>query len=190
MYHYCLHIKGIFETWHGRFCPPEIPSIHLEDLSFGSSDNAFDELFGKLLDKPATYGDSVSSESDEVTAPSTSNKRKRSSKKISMESDVEINSRRPKVENEDTEEVPVKKRRNRTSKPQSQEKKDDIRVRNNAASRVYRSNKKTKIQTMECEVQELKEKNAQLQAAAETAEGQVQTMKKLVYQLYNVGGKK
>lgn len=170
----------------------EIPSIHLEDLSFGSSDNAFDELFERLLDKPAAYGDC---ESDEAAEFNTSNKRKRSSTKISRESDVEhqqSSKRSYKVENQDEteEQVPVKKKRNRSSKPQSQEKKDDIRIRNNTASRIYRSNKKNKIQTMTCELQELKEKNAQLQAAAETAEGQVEIMKKLVYKLYNVGGKK
>jgi len=169
----------------------EIPSIHLEDLSFGSSDNAFDELFEKLLDKPAAYGDC---ESDEVAELSTSNKRKRSSTKISWESDVEnqqSSKRSYKVENEDEteEQAPVKKKRNRTSKPQTQEKKDDIRIRNNAASRIYRSNKKNKIQTMACELQELKERHAQLQAAAETAEEQVEIMKKLVYKLYNVGGR-
>jgi len=168
----------------------EIPSIHLEDLNFGSSDNAFDDLFERLLDKPAAYGDCESDKAAELNAR---NKRKRSSTKISCESDVEheqSSKRSYKVENQDETEEPVKKKRNRSSKPQSQEKKDDIRIRNNAASRIYRSNKKNKIQTMTCELQELKDKNAQLQAAAKTAEGQVEIMKKLVYKLYNVGGKK
>jgi len=168
----------------------EIPSIHLEDLNFGSSDNAFDDLFERLLDKPAAYGDCESDKAAELNAR---NKRKRSSTKIRWESDVEheqSSKRSNKVENQDETKEPVKKKRNRSSKPQSQEKKDDIRIRNNAASRIYRSNKKNKIQTMTCELQELKDKNAQLQAAAKTAEGQVEIMKKLVYKLYNVGGKK
>merc|ERR1719369_2040486 len=155
-----------------------------------TSENVFDDLFERLLDKPAAYGDCESDKAAELNAR---NKRKRSSTKIRWESDVEheqSSKRSNKVENQDETKEPVKKKRNRSSKPQSQEKKDDIRIRNNAASRIYRSNKKNKIQTMTCELQELKDKNAQLQAAAKTAEGQVEIMKKLVYKLYNVGGKK
>jgi len=143
-----------------------------------------------------------SSDSADIQEPSTSYKRKRSSESdagytsdgsnFSNGSNLSKRSRQV-VHDSDyeypEEPVPVK-RRNRTSKPQSQEKKDDIRKRNNVASRVYRSNKKTKIQVMESELTALKEHNAELQAKADATEGQVETMKKLVYQLYNVRGKK
>jgi len=176
----------------------EVPSIHLDESSSGESASAFDEFFGQLLDIPAADGDSVvgSSESNDQ---STTNKRRRTSESDSgYKSDNSNSSKGSRNENaeiNDTDEyteeqLPVKKRRKRVSKPQSQEKKDDIRKRNNVASRVYRSKKKSKLQVMESELIELKEKNAELVAKADTAEIQVQTMKKLVYQLYNVGGKK
>ena len=59
------------------------------------------------------------------------------------------------------------------------------RERNNEASRVYRSNKRRRIQDMEKERNELREKNTQLKNDAELWEKKVETMKALVYKVYD-----